>query len=206
MDPATKDLCYIILRFLTFGGAVVAFVFGLRQWARSQAWQRADKLDKFIEKFESSELLRLAAAVVDWTVRETKFCGRDLVVNNEDALLALRNHEEMPEDAEFEGEQVTIRDAYDALLAFFLRLDMSISHRLIDAGPARDYFTYWLEHFLRFDRHPDPDGTILEGVTPEAKVAGYIRAYGDMESVKRLCDAFGVRPPCGSEAGRARAS
>jgi len=195
METETKNLYDVILSVLTLVGAGVALGLGLYQWRRSQAWQRADKLDKFIEKFESDELLRLAAVVVDWELRETKFCGRHLTVCNKDALLALRNHDEMPANAEFEDEQPTIRDAYDSLLAFFQRLELSISHKLIDKGPAKDYFAYWLEHFLRFDRHPDEGGTILKSITPEAKVAAYINAYGDMESIKRLCHKFGVSPP-----------
>ena len=50
-------------------GAGVAFGFALYQWKRSQAWQRAEQLNKFCDKFESDELLRLAAVVIDWSIR-----------------------------------------------------------------------------------------------------------------------------------------
>jgi hypothetical protein len=204
-DP-TKNLCDVVLAVLTLVGAGVAFVLSLLQWRRAQAWQRADKLDTFIEKFESDELLRLATLVVDWELRETKFRGRNLEICNQDALLALRHHDEVPEHSDFGDKQPTIRDAYDALLAFFQRLEVSISNGLIDAEPATAYFAYWLEHFLRFDRHPDEGGKILKGITPEAKVAAYIEAYGDMESIERLCRSFDVEPPSGLEGGPVEAS
>jgi hypothetical protein len=206
MIDETKNLCDVILSVLTLVGAGIAFGLGLRQSRRSQAWQRAGKFDTFIEKWRSDELLGLARVVVDWELLETRFGGRDLEVCNEDALLALRHHEEVPKRSDFGEKQATIRDAYDALLAFFHRLELSILTGLIDAEPAKAYFAYWLEHFLRFDRHPDEGGKILKGVTPEAKVAAYIEAYGRMDSIERLCRLFGVRPPGGSEDKRAKAS
>lgn len=89
--------------------------------------------------------------------------------------------------------QPQLRDAYDALLAFFLRLELSISSGLIDADSTEAYFGYWLERFLEFDRHPDKDGKILHGVTPKAMVAGYIKLYSDPCSIKRLCQHFGMK-------------
>ena len=195
MPNDTKNLYDVVLTLLTLASAGTAFVVGLLQWRRSQAWQRADKLDKFVDKFESNDLLRLAAVGVDWGVRKTRFGDRALTVSNEDALPALRNHDEMPDGGEFEGEQPTIRDAYDALLAFFQRLEVSIKEKLIDARPAKAYFAYWLEHFLYFEHHPDEGHKILTSATPKAMVAGYIKVYGDPQSIKRLCRRFEVEPP-----------
>jgi len=59
----------VILAAVTMVGAGVAFGFALYQWKRSQAWQRAEQLNKFCDKFESDELLRLAAVVIDWSIR-----------------------------------------------------------------------------------------------------------------------------------------
>jgi hypothetical protein len=67
-------------------------------------------------------------------------------------------------EPEFEGEQATLRDAYDALLAFFIRLELALTTGLVDAAPARQYFGYWLIHFLSFDRHP-PDNRSVEEQT-----------------------------------------
>lgn len=213
MTEETKNLLDIILNTVALVGAAVAFCIGLHQWRRAQTWQRAEKFDKFVEKFDSDELLRLAAIVVDWTERRVTFEGRPLTVTNKESLLALRDHRtiKLPsveeeclsneqnlskKDPMFPGEQSTLRDAYDALLGFFERLELAISSQLIDATPAKACFSYWLEHFLLFDKHPDRDG-VLNGITPQAIVVGYIVAYGDSQSISRLCKHFSITPPAG---------
>ncbi len=35
---------------------------------------------------------------------------------------------------------------------------------LVDAAPARQYFGYWLMHFLSFDRHPPDNRSVEEQV------------------------------------------
>ena len=192
MTDEVKNMWDVILNLAAMVGAVIGFVLGLRQWQRGQAWQRADKLDGFIEKFETDELLRLAAVVLDWTDRKIKYRERTLTVLNNEALMALRDHRSM-ETPEFPGEQATLRDAYDTLLAFLVRLELSISNGLIDAVPAKAYFAYWLERLVSFDRHPDKDGKILDGRSPETMVSGYIKAYSDLDAIRRLCLKFGVK-------------
>ena len=191
MRDETKNLIDVILSVLTIVGAGVAFLLGLYQWKRSQAWQRAEQLNKFIEKFEADDLLRLATLVIDWTDRETRVDGRPVTFWNDEALLALRDHNTIKETPMFPGEQATLRDAYDALLAFFTRLELGISTRLIDAKPSASYFAYWLNHFLSFDKHPD-DNSVLKGAKPSNMVWQYITVYGDPESVRRLCDHFEI--------------
>lgn len=191
MDNMTKNLWDVILNIVTLVAAAVAFGFGLYQWRRSQAWQRAEKFDKLVEKFETDELLRLATVIIDWSERKVRFRNRDLTVLNDEALLALRDHQAIEVLPKFPGEQATLRDAYDALLAFFNRLDVAISTGLIDAKPARDYFGYWLERLLKFDRHPDVDN-VLGGKTPKAMVAGYIKVYADPKSIDSLRKHFGM--------------
>jgi hypothetical protein len=75
--------------------------------------------------------------------------------------MALRIHTEMQGEPGFEAEQATLRDAYDALLAFFTRLELALTTGLVDAAPARQYFGYWLAHFPSFDKHP-PDNRSVE--------------------------------------------
>ncbi len=191
MDDQTKNLWDVILNSLALLAAGVAFVFGLLQWRQSQKWQRSEQLDKFVEKFETDELLRLAALIVDWTNRETTFRNRQIVITNTDVLLALRSHEVIKTSPMFPGEQATIRDAYDALLTFFNRLELAIATGLIDAEPTKAYFRYWLDHFLRFTRHEDRQN-VLAAITPQQMVLRYIQTYGDIESVRRLSKAFDI--------------
>jgi uncharacterized membrane protein len=224
MQPNDKNWWDVVLNVIALIAAAVAFVVGIYQWRRSQAWQRAEKLDKLIETFESAPLLTLAAVVLDWTTRKIHFGNRDLIVLNDEALLALRDHSKTKGDAQetdaqetdaqetdaqetdaqetnvkedkikFEGEQANLRDAYDAILTFFNRLELAISTNLIDKEPAKNYFSYWLERLVTFDRHPDKN-KVLKRLTRKAAVATYIDVYGNVESVDRLCKAFDVQAP-----------
>lgn len=92
---------------------------------RSQDWQRAAQLDDFVKTFQSDPLLRLAAVAVDYTVRKITLDNREILVRNSD-ILALRDHNQMKPDEAFTDEQAQLRDAYDALLAFFVRVELGI--------------------------------------------------------------------------------
>jgi hypothetical protein len=193
MTEEAKRLWDVALSIVTIVGGIVAFYVGLRQWQRGQAWERANKLNDFIEKFETDDLLRFGATALDWTKREVTFRGREVVIKNSDVLLSLRDYRTITERPMYPGEQPIMRDAYDALMTFFQRLELSIATGLIDARHAKAYFGYWLERLVTLDRHPDKDGTILKGVSPEAMIGDYIKMYGDPDSIKRLCDTFGIK-------------
>lgn len=195
MTDETKNLWDVVLNMVTMVGAAVAFGFGLQQWRKGQAWQRADKLDKFIEKFEADPLLRLAATILDWKERnDITFGGEKIDIRNNDVLLALRDHHTIAQRPMFSDEQAKFRDAYDALLAFLNRLELSITTDLIDPEPTRAYFAYWLERLLEFNRHPDRE-KVLGDFTPSLAVVQYIKVYGDVKSVIRLCEHFKISVP-----------
>jgi hypothetical protein len=53
-------------------GTLVAFIHTLQTWHESQHWRCAERLDKFIERFESDELLKPTCLMLDWTFRKTE--------------------------------------------------------------------------------------------------------------------------------------
>ena len=193
MTEETKRLCDVILSMVTIFGGVIGFVVGLRQWRRGQAWERANKLDHFIEKFETDDLLQFCATALDWTKREVTFRGRKVVITNSDVILSLRDYRTITERPMYPGEQPLLRDAYDALMTFFQRLELSIATELIDAGHAKAYFAYWLERLVTLDRHCHPDKEIPKEMSPPDMISAYIKMYGDPASISRLCKTFGVR-------------
>jgi len=194
MSPDTKALWDVILTLITMAGAVVAFILSWMQWRRGQDWQRAEQLDKFVVKFETDELLQLASVVLDWTDRKVMFREREFTVRNLEVVSALRDHQLIENQNKFPGEQPVLRDAYDALLAFFNRLELGISSGLIDSEFAKEYFRYWLERLTRFDRH-NAEKEVFNGADPATLVAAYIWAYGYRRSITDLCRDFNVAPP-----------
>ena len=193
MEDEIKNVWDVIINLLTLGGAGVAFYFSLHQWKCGQALQKAAKLDDFIAKFESDELLRLAATILDWRERTITCRGREVKVCSKEVLLALRIHTEIKESPQFPGDRMIFRDAYDALLNFLQRLEIAIAGSLVDPVHARKCFGYWLERLLKFERHKDdPNDPFLDGREPTKMVRDYIRAYGDPESFRRLCEEFGM--------------
>lgn len=179
------------LKGLTVVGAVIGFVIGLNQWSAAQKWKRMEQLDKLIAVFETDPLLRIARYVLDWTSREIKHDGATVVLRNNDALLALRDHTQIQTRPMFPPPQDLIRDSYDTFLGFLLRLEIAISDNLIEAAPARRYFAYWAERFLAMDRHPDPDG-VLHPLQPKQVARKYITTYSDVASMEKLCIHFGL--------------
>src|SRR6478752_4032731 len=191
----TKNLVDVILTLAGGVGALIAFVHTLQTWKESQRWQRADKLDKLIEAFEKDSLLRLACLVLDWTYRKTEVDGKEFSFTNEDVLLALRLHGDDPgEPQEFSPIQAKIRDAYDALLTFFSRLDAALEAGLIDRAPSRRYFIYWLDVLLTMKHHHD-QGRVLGEQTPAQAVTSYIRQYGNPSAIEHLASTLGFKVP-----------
>jgi hypothetical protein len=190
VSDETKNIIDVLLAVIGMIGAVVAYIHTLRTWREGQHWRRAEQLDKFIERFEADEMLKLACLMLDWTFRKTEFRAKEITIRNDDVLIALRLHGEEEGDLPiFTQDQALIRDMFDALLAFFGRLDVALASRLIDRKSAKLYFSYWLERFITMDRHPDESG-VLNGLTPDKAVASYVSAYGDPQSLMRLCNAF----------------
>jgi hypothetical protein len=185
-----KDKWDVLLQVLTMGGAGLAFVIGLRQWRRDQAWKRAERMDQFVAQFEQDKLLQLAATILDWTYCSAEISGKEIDVENNEVLLALRDHSKMGPNPVFKGNQMKMRRAYDALLSFFSRLEMALTMDLIDVEPDRQYFGYWLKRLVTFDRHSD-DENVLGGTPPTKIVEDYIRVYGDPKSMARLRKHFG---------------
>jgi hypothetical protein len=193
MEDEVKNVCDLLIDVLTLIGAGVAFYFSLHQWKCGQALQKAGKLDEFIAKFESDELLRLAATILDWRERKITCRNREVRVCSREVLLALRIHTEIKESPQFPGDQMMFRDAYDALLNFLQRLEIAIAGNLVDPIHARKCFGYWIERLLKFERHKDdPNQPFLDGRKPGKMVRDYVRAYGDPESFRRLCEEFGM--------------
>jgi hypothetical protein len=193
MSDPTKNIVDVILTVIGGVGALIAFTHTLRTWKEGQRWQRADKLDKMIDTFEKEPILRLACLVVDWTFRKTEVDGKPFSFTNEDALLALRLYGDGPGQSrdEFSPAPAKIRDAYDALLTFFSRLDVALEAGLIDQAPTRRYFVYWLEILLTMKHHQD-ETNVLVGQSPAQAVAGYIGQYGNPRAIENLARAMGL--------------
>ncbi len=194
MDSNTKNAWDVFLNIVTMIGATIAFGIGLRQWRRGQEWQRAERLDKFVELFEGDKALQTAATVLDWTCCNAEISGLAFDVDNDEVLLALRDHQKLKPGEGFAGNQMPVRRAYDALLSFFGRLEMAITGGLVDVAPARQYFRYWLVLLITFERHGDKN-KVLGGQSPAEMVKGYIEAYGDPKSIQRLCQLLEVEHP-----------
>jgi hypothetical protein len=191
MSSETKNVCDVALAAISLVGAAVAFVCTLQQWRISQSWKRSEQLDKFVELFEKDELLGLGRTIVDWTVRKVSFRREQVKITNDDVLRALELYSKMGADSGFPGEQPLIRDAFDAWLNFFQRLELALSSGLIDRLPTMQYFQYWVRRFATLEAHPDTNN-VLGGRQAVNMVRDYVKEYGDIESFARLCRHFQI--------------
>lgn len=207
------NLSDIISIIGVFGG-IVLFGRAIFEWRDAQQWKRAEKLEAFINEFETEPLLTFGRSVLDWTCRTVPYGERLVTIKNSEALLALRIHTEIDPDAaddddhQYRGEQPLIRDSLDALLSFFDRLTIAVSAQLIDADHARLYFRYWLWKLVTYDAHPiaeDAPQRVRSRGTPEQRVAKYMAEYGNIELVILLCRLFGVVIPAPLERAESEA-
>jgi hypothetical protein len=169
------DLADLVIKAL----ALLGGTFALYRWHVAQKWQRYQQLDKYIAAFEANKLIFLATQVLDWKVRNHVLPeGKSIPVTSHDVVLALRVHTEPDSDGkevEFSEAQAKIRDALDAILAFFGRLESAIANRFIDEGPTIAYFGYWLHRLYTVEEHENADPLVA------SKMRAYERAYGPSE-------------------------
>ncbi|AKU97433.1 hypothetical protein AKJ09_04097 [Labilithrix luteola] len=194
MDDQTKNVFDVVFTAIGLLGAAIGFAKAIHEWREGQRWKRSERLDRFVETFESTPLLKLACTILDWTTRQVKFDGRDVLIENRDVLLALRNHAEEPAGTVFTGEQALIRDAYDAFLAFFARLELAIATGLVEAEPAKSAFAYWLDQYATMKVHPGEAklNKELRARSPAQMAVVYLTAYGQPLLIGDLCERFDV--------------
>lgn len=202
MGCHTTDAIELTIQAVALVGGGVASGLALYQWRVGQRWQRAEQLDKFIERFETEPRLRLGSAVLDWTFRRVQHGDSTVSFKNEDVLLALRDHV-ADRVARFSTVQALIRDALDAVLTMFTRLEAAMSSGLLEARHARRYFRYWLERFIKMDMHPLPNDLVarrdladaIGDRGPEDMASTFMVAYAELSVIENLCRQLEVAFP-----------
>jgi hypothetical protein len=190
MDDAAKNRFDAVITVIGLVGAVVGGGWALYQWNRDQAWKRAEKTDELIALFDHDERLQLAVAALDYSQRFVRYEGRSLKVERADVEMALATCEGA-EKLSFSPTQVRVRDALDALLAFFSRVESARASALLDEPAARTYFAYYLDLLLTLRGHvADEPQARREG---SLMVTKYVAAYGDLEGLRHLAHAWGMK-------------
>lgn len=148
-----KEEAKLLIDALTLCFALIGGITALVQWRRDQAWKRAEKLDSMYKEFEGSRLIQIACRVLDWSRGNFKFPdGEELRFTDEDVKKSFVVHGD--EDLTFTATQTRMRDAYDALLSFFERLESAIDGGLVNSEAAMRLFGYWVKHFDEMPEHP----------------------------------------------------
>lgn len=179
------EIADLVLKTLVlFGG-----VFALWRWVVEQRWRRYERLDEFIESFEKDEMIGFATQVLDWSRRTVVMSGGQAVkFSSSDVAAALRIHTEADSQVTFPDPQDKIRDAFDAILAFFGRLESAIANGFIDEDATLDYFGYWLERMNTMSEHKSADSNV------ENKMRRYEDKYGPgRTTMDRLYERMATR-------------
>src|SRR6185369_7582247 len=201
MSDEAKNVWDVVLACIGMIGVVLGFLSARREWRISQWWRRSEELDRMVQLFGNDSRLQLATIVVDWTDRTVEYRGGQLEISNDEALLALRYHGDLPERVCYSGKQDVIRDAYDAFLTFCLRLSLAIEAGRIETEPAKLYFKYWVELFLTMSRHIDDNRVLIDPKntrspgSPRQVAWRYVEMYGGREAANAmdmLCSRLGV--------------
>jgi len=171
-------------------GALVAFLVGLRQYRRAQAWKRAEWVAAEVASFLSTPDVVNALAMIDWWGRYILLFPlhpdpeqRQVKVDDPLVTAALVHHSK---SAGFNRAQARIRDCFDCLLDGLERFENFIEVGLIDVEDVRPYLSYWIERIS--GRHPDSrDQARLQ------QLWCYVDAY-EFKGVQRLVARFGSDP------------
>jgi hypothetical protein len=161
-------------------GALAGGIFALWKWTQDQRWRRAEQLDKLIKEFGDDENILLATQCLDWNKRKVSLkSGKEIIVSSDELIAALRVPSD-PDFSTFPYPQSKIRDALDALLAFFGRLELAIEGGFIEEEYTISYFGYWIERMRTMSQHSKRYGDAPD------KMRKYMREYGPDELIKGL--------------------
>ncbi len=173
----TKEEAKILIEALALVLALAGSITALVQWRRDQSWKKAEKLDSMFKEFESSRLIQIACRVLDWKRGKFSFPdGETFVFEHADVEKSLAVHDD-DKEMTFTLTQARMRDAYDAILSFFERLESAIDTGLVDEHQAIGLFGYWVKHFDTMPEHPDCGPRAMR----------YIARYGSHASFNSLC-------------------
>jgi hypothetical protein len=198
-----------VLKIIGIFGAGLGFWWGVREWREGQRWKRAERRDTLIAEFEKTPLVRLGAKIIDWRAATVELGERKVVYGSESVRAALRVHWGVAGDVAYPPPQDDLRDAFDALLTFFVKLEHEISTGLVENGPTLQYFAYWLCRLEMMSEHAlDGEG---DASAAAAAMRAYEEAYSDAAAIRRLyaaaksVDVYKRLASHSSAAGSARA-
>lgn len=173
----TKEEAKLLVEGLTLLVALIGSIMALIQWRRDQSWKKAEKLDGMFKEFESNRLIQIACRVLDWKRGKFSFPdGETFVFEDADVVKSLAIHDD-DHEMTFTLTQARMRDAYDAILSFFERLESAIDGGLVDERQAIGLFGYWVRHFDTMPEHQDCGPRAMK----------YIARYGSLASFNSLC-------------------
>jgi hypothetical protein len=175
-----------VVKIVALVGAAAAFLWGLHQWKEGQRWKRAERLDTLIREFATTPLVSLACKVIDWNASSVTLAPDDVVVyDTSEVRDALQVHWDASQEAvEYPPPRNRIRDALDALLDFFVRLEHEIAADLVEARPAIQHFGYWICRLETMSEHARDKTADLAKVRKEMR--RYEQAYSDPAAMRRL--------------------
>ena len=171
-------------------GALVAFLVGLRQYRRAQAWKRAEWVAAEVATFLNTPDVINALAMIDWWERYILLFPfhpdpeqRQVRVDDPLVTAALVHHSD---SAGFSRAQARIRDCFDCFLDGLERFENFIEVGLIDVDDVRPYLSYWIDRIS--GRHPgSADQSRLQ------QLWRYVEAY-EFRGVQSLVARFGSAP------------
>jgi hypothetical protein len=122
----------------------IAVIFGIREYIKSQRWQRAQAVSSLIKEFEENARFKPAKIMLDWDERAFEMPGGGLLHFKNEVLVRALRVVKMDTESEFTKEEIFIRDSFDAFLDFLERLYSLQTNRLVKFLDLQ-YFWYWLD-------------------------------------------------------------
>jgi hypothetical protein len=193
----------IAISLAGLAGAGVAFVFGLRQYRRSEQWKRAEFVSTEMKEFFANDKVLTAMTLIDWGGRYIRLSALQdpanrsrVYVDRRMQCFALLPHtvidrlrgsdveaERAGAEQAYSEEHTIIRDCFDAFFDGLERFGSNVQSRLVTKEELLPYIRYWVDD-IASDTNDAWDATWT------ACVFLYIHTYG-YTGVQRLFKEFG---------------
>ncbi|MFN8062710.1 MAG: hypothetical protein U0Q12_26395 [Vicinamibacterales bacterium] len=167
----TQGQIGLILKAFGLLAGGCAFVVGLRQYSKAQAWKRHEFVASEMRSFNADPLTRNAMQMIDWGTRRIElfpahpeYASRFQLVTRDVLHTALTTHDKI--GRAYTATEAAIRDAFDAFLGGLERFEQFMQAGLVESSEFEPYLAYWIR-------------AICEDVNPQLRglLEGYVRFY-----------------------------
>jgi hypothetical protein len=167
--------CGTVADWTTAFVATCGIIVGLRQYLRSDKWQRLEWIGREVKSFRSDPLVQSALWMLDWEERDLAlilpFESNPLSFTyKQEMLIHALSSKSSPQQHPYADSEISIRDSFDRLFAGLELFESFIESDLVSAEELKPHLAYWIEVIANA-------GNSMKSPNVRARILAFMKDY-----------------------------